>query len=319
MTADKEDRARLKAERARIKTERVRDKLEARTRRDRQREEIADRDELFATLAEHTRTVEASWNGLSFMVDTGDRGIGRMLFSQRRRPEFEVLERTLELLRSAGAAIDTSRSVFLDIGANIGTASLAAVHQHGFSRAIACEPNPRSQQLMRMSLVRNGLEDRVIPVPEAISDRSGTAHLLTDAESPGRDRLSDEGAHEGTVAVPMSTVDEVLARLGVAPDEVGLMWIDTQGHEAEVLKGAASLLERRCPVVFEFWPGALRARETFAALQEAVSGYDTFIELRAAMKDQSADVSLLKTDIATVTAFIDGLEKAGNHTDLLAF
>jgi FkbM family methyltransferase len=307
--SEQDERARRKDE---IRAERARQKAEARAEREHVKEELrarkAVREAALDAVAEHTRTVEADWDGLKFMVDTSDRGIGRQLFATGLRPEFSVLERTLALLQRAGAPVAAERSVFVDVGANIGTASLAAVHRHGFLRALACEPNPRSRQLLRMSLVRNELSDRVLVAPEAISDQAGEAHLALVPDSPGRDHLAEQGPDTTTVAT--ATLDSVLARFGLAPEEVGLMWIDVQGFEAEVLRGAASVLALRRPIVFEYRPTALRERGTLERLAQALAGYETFIDLRQKHE--------LPTDLETVTAQLDSLPRFP-HTDLLAF
>ena len=38
---------------------------------------------------------------------------------------------------------------------------------------------------------------------------------------------------------------------GQVADAVGLVWIDTEGHEGHVLAGAASLVDRGVPIVLE--------------------------------------------------------------------
>ena len=37
-----------------------------------------------------------------------------------------------------------------------------------------------------------------------------------------------------------------------------LIWIDTQGYEPKVLRGAQSLIYKKIPTVVEFWPYALK-------------------------------------------------------------
>jgi len=45
----------------------------------------------------------------------------------------------------------------------------------------------------------------------------------------------------------------------VRVNELGLVWLDVQGHEGEVLAGARTLLESRVPVVMEYSSGMLDA------------------------------------------------------------
>jgi FkbM family methyltransferase len=320
---ERAERARIKAEHAKLKEANSATKvmragekeLAAQTRASEQ-ERYERRLAIFRGLREHTRTVEAECGDLRFLVDTSDTGIGQGVFAAGRRPEFEVLDLTLQLLDRFGRPVE--RSVFVDVGANIGTATMAALKWHGFARAVACEPTPRTRELLRLNALHNGVEDRLYVAPEAISDRAGETTLLLVASSPGRDRIVEADAEGDTITVATATLDDVLARYTVAPDDVGLLWIDTQAHEPEVLRGAAGLLARRPPVVFEFWPAALRSRGTLDRLSEALAGYERFVDLRAAAKFDGDDVTELLTSIEAATRYIDGLPRP-THTDLLAF
>ena len=40
--------------------------------------------------------------------------------------------------------------------------------------------------------------------------------------------------------------------------EKDLIWMDTQGHEADILMGAENLIISKTPIVIEFWPYALK-------------------------------------------------------------
>jgi hypothetical protein len=47
------------------------------------------------------------------------------------------------------------------------------------------------------------------------------------------------------------TLDALLEAEGLSAAEVGMVWIDVQGHELAVLRGARSLLAEHIPVVVE--------------------------------------------------------------------
>ena len=62
-------------------------------------------------------------------------------------------------------------------------------------------------------------------------------------------------AHSTTTAcveVPALTFDGEVAGGHIPLDDLGLAWIDVQGHELEVLQGARSLLAAGVPLVIEF-------------------------------------------------------------------
>jgi FkbM family methyltransferase len=297
-----------KLERARSKAERVQEK-------ERAIERYAQRRAALELIREHTDTIEAVSGDLRFLIDAHDTSIGHGLFIKGRRPEFTVLARALDLLERFGRPAQPS--VFIDVGANFGSATLAALKWHGFARAVACEPSPRSVELLKMNAIRNHVEDRLHVVPAAISDRTGHATLRVSPTKPGQNQLVEADADGSTLRVPTTTLDDALAALGIAPAEVGLLWIDAQAHEPQVARGAQKLLEQRPPIVFEYWPAELRRRGTLEAMREAFSGYERFVDLRA-VTDDVTDVEALLTEIDAVTASLDA-EPRETHTDLLAF
>ena len=63
----------------------------------------------------------------------------------------------------------------------------------------------------------------------------------------------------------------ILSRAGYAAADVGLVWIDVNGTEADVLAGMAGLLEARVPVVLEHLPQLISA--------DAARGIHTLLSL----------------------------------------
>ena len=53
-------------------------------------------------------------------------------------------------------------------------------------------------------------------------------------------------------------LDDLLDEHGIARGDVGLLWMDVQGHERHVLDGAPKLLASGVSLVVELWPYGLR-------------------------------------------------------------
>jgi FkbM family methyltransferase len=139
-------------------------------------------------------------------------------------------------------AIDTTR-VAVDIGANYGVWSRALTLR--FSDVIAIEPIPAIADMLKKRLTAT-------VVQTAISDRAGSVQLwipytatnvLTGWASLNADNCP---AATGTrcITVQTRTLNEVLKDRSPS-----FMKIDVEGHECEVLSGAAEVIRRANPLI----------------------------------------------------------------------
>lgn len=170
--------------------------------------------------------------------------------SRLGRPLFEAAYSTYKTYLEAPAAKALGAHVAaghwaIDVGANIGFFSrilASAVSQGG--KVIAVEPEPANFERLVKRLEKGGLASRVQTVRAAVGRTSGQAFLRIAPEHPGNHSLSRSGG----LPVTLVTIDDLVAAAGQPP--VGLIKIDTQGAEMEVLSGAVRTLETCSPVLF---------------------------------------------------------------------
>ena len=173
-------------------------------------------------------------------------------------PSFEL---ALDVAPSAG--------VILDLGAHLGTLTLAAAATG--RRVVAVEASPRNVELLGASVHANGFDDLVTIVPVAVSDHSGTVRFQE--EGPWG-QVSRSGWGIGVVEVPARTVPEVLSDLGV--EHVDVVKMDVEGSEIAVVDGMAPLLTARdAPtIVYESNAHTLRMFDaTPEQLSRAIAAY----------------------------------------------
>ena len=124
----------------------------------------------------------------------------------------------------------------------------------GCSGGWALEPHPGNFKLLRHNLLENGLDGKVEALEMAVSEADGTATLEVAKVNMGdhRVRVGDaaggrmaEGERE-TIDVPMRSLDSLVGDGTVSLADVALAWVDTQGHEAQVLAGAAAWRRLGC-------------------------------------------------------------------------
>ena len=137
--------------------------------------------------------------------------------------------------------------VFLDVGANVGYFTLAASRRVGSAgRVIAFEPVPRNLDYLDRHVALNSLSN-VEVVRAAVSDRTGSTRFDLGVD-PSMGMVDEKGELE----VATVTLDDVLMRAGLSPRVVK---IDVEGHEPEVLRGAAEMLAgATAAVTLSAWP-----------------------------------------------------------------
>jgi FkbM family methyltransferase len=154
--------------------------------------------------------------------------------------------------------IDPGETV-ADVGANIGyMSSLAATRVGADGKVLAFEPHPRVFELLERNAAR--WADRPVAGPVelrrlALSDSAGEGTLFSPSfeANTGLGTLNSEeaaagGADADAVKVPLARLDQI-----DGADRIAVLKIDVEGHEADVLRGATSLLAggRLRDVVFE--------------------------------------------------------------------
>ena len=157
--------------------------------------------------------------------------------------------------------------IFVDIGANIGTHLISSLKDGLFRAGVGVEADPINYALLTRNVVLNGLLDRIQLVNRAISDRCGavTMELCKNNFGDHRVRSQDNaegisfGEDEREIYSTMSdTMDELFPEQKIQISSNTLVWIDTQGHEGQVLAGAQKIFFKEKPfVVLEFWPYGL--------------------------------------------------------------
>lgn len=246
------------------------------------------RREFFASAADHTSLVAVDTPEGFFIVSTDDVNVGKSLFVSRARGEFNVLRHGMSILAHHGLALRAREGPFIDVGANIGTSIIAALVAHGFARGIAIEPEPGNHRLLKVNVTANGLGKRVRMMQVAASDRPGGGSLLVSSSKSGAHELRNfegkkaKGERKGAIRVKKVTLDQLVDRSLVEADGTGLIWIDAQGEEGQILAGAGKLLEHGVPVILEIAPRHLE-RHNGAATLSAVAAecYSGLVDLRS--------------------------------------
>lgn len=252
------------------------------------------RTEVFDLLRPFAPSVAVELDGLRYYVDTNDFGLSRIVFAQGSYDQDVMAEAFAIIKALSGQSRLLEGRTFVDIGANIGTSTIPAIKVFGAAEGIAFEPEPQNYRLLRCNLLANDLDDRVQAHRLGLSDRTGWAALELAPNDSGdhrvrlRNDLADGPYHESSRPaqdIVLARLDDVVADHAIDVGRIGVVWMDTQGHEGQVLAGATILLDGDIPVVLEYWPYGLRRADGLGLLSRLVAEhYRRVVDVRASMK-----------------------------------
>lgn len=245
---------------------------------------IRDRDEFFQVAGHYTPFIDGGGDGgVSFFVATDDQVIGRNVFA-RGYWDLPNLRDAVVALREATSIDPIAGRRVIEAGGNIGTTSVHMARTFGAKDVLVFEPDPVNAQLLRLNAERNGVGDVVRVAGLGVSDVAGTMMLARSPHNSGDHRTVPLGpTHPGgdLDSVEVTTVDAHCAACDVPLDEVGLLWVDVQGHEGHVLAGASSVLSRGVPLVVECTPRDLVDTDGLDKFVGAITAhYSSFTDVR---------------------------------------
>ncbi len=171
----------------------------------------------------------------------------------------QVLRDTLEAAVGPGYGADlearflrsflSSRSVFVDVGANAGAYSTVVEQVVGSRRLVLVEPLPGLAEVLRdrfpsSHVVAAALSDRRGSARIRIPSIDGTAYAtratLNDHDEPGQSGFEE-------LDVELRTLDDLVAELRLR--RLDVLKIDVEGHELELLAGGRATIELLRPIV----------------------------------------------------------------------
>ncbi len=142
-----------------------------------------------------------------------------------------------------------ARSVFYDIGANVGFLTVLGARLVGPQGMVyAFEPVPSNAAYVRRNVQANGFT-QVQVIEKAVSNCSGVGELNLAKYSGGAALASVDAPPDaaGTLQVDVVTIDELVEHHGLKPPAV--VKIDVEGAEFEVLEGMEATAKRHRPVI----------------------------------------------------------------------
>jgi FkbM family methyltransferase len=126
--------------------------------------------------------------------------------------------------------------IVLDCGADIGTFTRSALDR-GAATVVAIEPSPDKAPCLRRNFAKEIEAGRVILVHKGVWNEEGSLKLYGDTMVEH---------HNGVgIEVPLTTIDKIVAELGLA--RVDFIKMDIEGAEKPALAGGAATIKKFHP------------------------------------------------------------------------
>jgi FkbM family methyltransferase len=196
----------------------------------------------FGDRPRHRRVRLKDGTELTYRLNRGDvRAIAEIWMSEAYRLPFEIRPRNI-----------------IDLGANIGIASVWLVRRYGGAKLVAVEPVSENAELARLNFERNGITAEVIEA--AIGPGAGTAHFELSSNST-LGRLGPDGI-EVKLVTSQTLIDRFPAR-----ERIDLVKMDVEGAEQELFNCDLGWLERVDCLVIELHADRVDCNAIISTLQ----------------------------------------------------
>ncbi len=226
-----------------------------------------DREVLFDAITPGNDFFTYTIDGVSFIGRSSDKFIIRRSYINSRIWAFSSLREFYRLAHQYYDVDDSRQKYFFDIGANIGTTCISFYKKFDQNLKIAAfEPVGENYRLLRANALLNNMpEDTYEFVNKALGARSARARYNFKDFNTGAANIeyvkSDSIAGNEENITDVSTLDEYVEDRNINYYDIKYIWIDTEGFEPEVIKGADNILSSvDIPVFMEFTPIFFRKR-----------------------------------------------------------
>jgi len=145
-------------------------------------------------------------------------------------------------------------SIYIDVGANIGLMSVAALASRADCYVVSVEASPTTLNYLRRTRQASAYVDRWTVVEKAVSSQCGESTFYEGAPPNGAfDGLHDtgRGGDKQEIKVPVTTIDAIWNDLG--RPAVSVIKMDIEGGELGALQGSLECIKANRPVLVTEW------------------------------------------------------------------
>jgi FkbM family methyltransferase len=228
-----------------------------------------------------------------YIVNSSDTIIGRSLYINGSYG-FDDFLHTLKILKNK-----IKTKTLIDVGANIGSICIPAIKRGIFENCLAIEPDSYNFDLLTKNIFINNLTNKIQIFNFALGqfDNSKIKFELNKNNYGGHSIKSNSTEKKYYNGYKIKIIDVKIKKLDTViqdfnPKET-LLWIDVQGYEGFVMGGGMNILNKKPPLVIEFWPHGLDKFNSYNLVKKNliklnyINCYD--LNLKSYIKDLTED------------------------------
>lgn len=125
-----------------------------------------------------------------------------------------------------------NKSVFLDIGSNMGYYSIMSSNV-GFTSIFAFEPLPKMISRIKENIKINNLEDLIKIIPFALGDKNKEVIIYEKIDNIGGSSILNDNKNSKKIKINMITLDQFISDYSI--NHIDVLKIDIEGYEDRVL------------------------------------------------------------------------------------
>lgn len=189
------------------------------------------------------KVIHVSDFDLDFCVNILDRTIPDSMQYSKRVFAYDEMQFVLKYVNERFEEGD----FFLDCGANIGTTSVYFSKALDNSRIISFEPVKENFKLLKANCALNNCSNIIVENLGLGSENTTSSISIWETNYGSSSIIEDASDYYGKKALieecELIRLDNYIDNHSIQPEKIKCIWIDTEGYELEVLKGAFSILE----------------------------------------------------------------------------
>lgn len=206
----------------------------------------------------------ASADNLSYIGYASDKAILPYMDIHKHNWAYEEMQTFYQLSKKYFPHRNNAK-YFFDIGANIGTSCIyfKKILDPSIS-IVAFEPIHITCNLLHANMYLNDVPESDYVIEHlGLSDTNTAQEIFFNPSNPGGSSFMMQ-CDKTTEISRLTTFDSYLDTHRIHPDEIKYIWIDTEGYETNVLKGAMqALTQNDIPIFMEFTPVFLNEKNEF--------------------------------------------------------